>query len=44
MRRVGRPCAPTAMTPAAPMTAGRIRSACVQASGAILAVEGVEPT
>ena len=32
------------MTAAAPTTAERIRSACVRAGGAILAVEGVEPT
>jgi hypothetical protein len=32
------------MTTAAPTTAERIRSACVRASGAMLAVEGVEPT
>jgi hypothetical protein len=32
------------MTAAAPTTAERIRSACVRASGAMLAVEGVEPT
>jgi hypothetical protein len=31
------------MTAAAPTTAERIRSACVRASGAMLAVEGVEP-
>jgi hypothetical protein len=31
------------MTPAAPTTAERIRSACVRAGGAMLAVEGVEP-
>ena len=30
--------------PAAPTTAERIRSACVRAAGAVLAVEGVEPT
>ena len=29
---------------AAPTTAERIRSACVRAGGAMLAVEGVEPT
>lgn len=32
------------MTAAAPTTAERIRSACVRADGAMLAVEGVEPT
>jgi hypothetical protein len=32
------------MTEAAPTTAERIRSACVRASGAMIAVEGVEPT
>jgi hypothetical protein len=32
-----------AMTSAAPTTAERIRSACVRAGGAMLAVEGVEP-
>jgi Protein of unknown function (DUF2470) len=32
------------MTPAAPTTAERIRSACVRAGGAMVAVEGVEPT
>ena len=32
------------MTAAAPTTAERIRSACVRAGGAMLAVEGVEPT
>jgi hypothetical protein len=32
------------MTTAAPTTAERIRSACVRAGGAMLAVEGVEPT
>jgi hypothetical protein len=32
-----------AMTTSAPTTAERIRSACVRASGAMLAVEGVEP-
>jgi hypothetical protein len=32
------------MTAAAPTTAERIRSACVRACGAMLAVEGVEPT
>ena len=32
------------MTTAAPTTAERIRSACVRASGAMLAVEGVDPT
>ncbi|MDT5014643.1 MAG: hypothetical protein QOD39_803, partial [Mycobacterium sp.] len=31
------------MTAAAPTTAERIRSACVRAGGAMLAVEGVEP-
>ena len=32
------------MAAAAPTTAERIRSACVRAGGAMLAVEGVEPT
>src|ERR1700754_131388 len=32
------------MTAAVPTTAERIRSACVRAGGAMLAVEGVEPT
>jgi hypothetical protein len=32
------------MPPAAPTTAERIRSACARAGGAMLAVEGVEPT
>ena len=32
------------MTAVAPTTAERIRSACVRAGGAVLAVEGVEPT
>src|SRR5690242_16588517 len=33
-----------AMTGAAPTTAERIRSACMRAGGAMLAVEGLEPT
>ena len=32
------------MSPAAPTTAERIRSACARAGGAMLAVEGIEPT
>ena len=32
------------MAPPAPTTAERIRSTCVRAGGAMLAIEGVEPT